>query len=180
MMLLERLPEFLRSPEAVQIQGAMEVAVSDFLNALKDMEKQLYVDTATWGLERWERLYGLPVSSEKDTAERRSKILSRIRGYGTATKALIEKIANSFENGTVEVKENPKEYSVSIQFVGRLGPPPNLTDLQNAINRVIPAHLKVEYVFVYRTWAQVSGNGMTWLDAAQYTWNELKSKSEVR
>ena len=178
-MLIQLLPLFLRSVEVTQIQEAIEPALLDFLDAQEDAEDQIYVDTATWALDYWEQLYGLPVSGEKDTAERRSEIKSRIRGNGTATIARIKNIAESFANGTVEVKENPKEYSVSIQFVGRLGPPPNLTDLQNAINRVIPAHLKAEYIFVYRTWGEVNSSGITWLDAAQYTWNELKSKEGV-
>ena len=176
-MLIQLLPLFLRSVEVTQIQEAIEPALLDFLDAQKDAEDQIYVDTATWALEYWERLYGIDTLTDQAIEDRRSKIKSRIRGNGTTTAALIKNIAESFTNGAVAVVEDYGNYTVSIQFVGRLGPPPNIADIKKSINRVIPAHLNAEYIFVYRIWNELGG--MTWTEAGQYTWNELKSKEGV-
>lgn len=172
-MLINLLPDFFKqSNEMVDIQNAIEVVYSDFDEAQKDLESQLFIETATWCLPLWEKFLGLPIAFEKPIEERRSKIKSRLRGYGTSTKELIKNIALSFNNGDLEVTEDNPNYTVSIEFVSALGVPSNIDDLKAAVKVVIPAHLEVTYIFKYRRWSEFAAK--TWAEVANYTWAQAK------
>lgn len=177
-MFLEMLPDFFqKSLETAEIQTAIESVYEGFKNAVDDLENQMYIDTATWALTYWEQLYALPNGEGKDISERRANIKSRLRGYGTCTKEHIRNVAESFTNGSVTVIEHPEEYAFSITFTSVIGIPPNIEDLEKTIEAIKPAHLSVTYIFTYRTWDDVSH--LTWGEANIYSWEELKSKSEV-
>ncbi|WP_241674629.1 putative phage tail protein [Paenibacillus luteus] len=76
------------------------------LNAdICDVLAQMFVDTSTWGLARWERIFGITTDIAKPIDQRRSVVKSRLRGVGTVTPAMIKSIAEAYSNGTVEVTE---------------------------------------------------------------------------
>lgn len=81
------------------------------LNAdIYDVLAQMFVDTSTWGLARWERIFGIVTDESKPLDQRRSVIKSKMRGTGTVTKALIKEVAESFRNGDVEITEYNQNY----------------------------------------------------------------------
>ncbi|WP_082432181.1 YmfQ family protein [Geobacillus sp. Sah69] len=127
-----------------------EAAEFEALNAkIADVLAQFFVDTATWGLSHWERICGIPIDESKPVEQRRSVIKSKLRGIGTVTVDLIKNVAEAYYNGEVEVIEQPSLYTVKIKFVGKLGVPPNLADIQNALRGIIPAHLAIDFEFSY-------------------------------
>jgi len=139
--------EDLRESRAI-IQA--EAAEFETLNAaIADVLAQFYVDTATWGLANWERICGIPINESKPIDQRRSVIKSKLRGIGTVTVGLIKNVAEAYYNGQVEVIEQPSLYTVKIKFVSKLGVPPNLADIQNALREIIPAHLAIDFEFSY-------------------------------
>ncbi len=101
----------------------------------------MFIETATWGLSRWEKIFDLPIEIEKNYSFRRERIKAKIRGSGTTTKQLIINIASAFSNGEVEVIEYPNEYRFVVKFVGVKGVPANMKDLTSSIEEVKPAHL---------------------------------------
>ena len=166
--LIARYPDFyMDSPEFVEMQEALEPEVLELWTAQGGLMDQLCVNTATWGLQYWERTLGIPVEQGKDLEYRRSRIRSKLRGSGVTTVALIESVAESFSNGDVAVTEFPQAYRLEIKFVGTIGIPPNLEDLTASLREILPAHLAWDYVMVYNTW------DMT----AQHTWDELRQRS---
>jgi hypothetical protein len=139
--------EDLRESRAI-IQA--EAAEFETLNdKIADVLAQFYVDTATWGLANWERICGIPVDESKPIDQRRSVIKSKLRGIGTVTVDLIKNVTEAYYNGEVEVTEQPSLYTVKIKFVSKLGVPPNLADIQNALREIIPAHLAIDFEFSY-------------------------------
>ncbi|EMI10360.1 YmfQ family protein [Anoxybacillus gonensis] len=127
-----------------------EASELESLNAaIGDVLAQFFIDTATWGLSHWERICGIPIDESKPVEQRRSVIKSKLRGIGTVTVALIKNVAESWYNGEVEVTEQPSLYTVKIKFVSKLGVPPNLADIQNALREIIPAHLAIDFEFSY-------------------------------
>jgi len=121
---------------------ALRQAIDDALN-------QRFVRTATWSLDDWERELGLPPAADQPISERRDRIVSRIRGYGTATLQLVREVAESYERGRVDVIPDPAAYTVTIRFVDTRGVPPNLQDLQAAVRAVLPAHLALRFEYTY-------------------------------
>jgi len=146
------------------------------LNAAVDsVLAQFFIGSATWGLSRWEEIFGIAVDTLKPIEQRRSVIKSKLRGIGTVTPALIEQVAEAYDNGDVEVTEDNSNYNVTITFVSTLGIPPNLGDIFAAIREVLPAHLTVNFVFRFYTYAELADSGITYggLAATGRTYDEL-------
>ncbi|WP_368292872.1 putative phage tail protein [Dehalobacter sp. TBBPA1] len=146
-------------------------------NSVKDVLSQCFIDTATWGIKYWEEYLGIPVNESKPLSFRQSVVKSKLRGAGTTTASLVEATTESYQNGDVEVIEVSRENKVQIKFNGIYGIPPNMTDFQAAIVRIIPTHLLVEYIYTYLTWGELNEAGYTWadLDDAKFTWEELET-----
>lgn len=166
MGLMDLLPEFYQnSPHVIELQGAFEHWTEALQAARNDLIKQLNVESATWGLELWERALGLQVDVSKPYEYRRSRVMSKLRGAGTTTVAMIQNVAESFSNGNVAIIEHNSENRFEIKFVGTLGIPPNMDDLTAAIEEIKPAHLAYDYVYVFRAHAQL----------ARYTYDQLQN-----
>jgi uncharacterized protein YmfQ (DUF2313 family) len=123
--------------------------MDDFRTAMDEVLDQFFVNTATWGLDKWESELGLTSFAGKPEDQRRSRIVSKLRGMGTVTVALMQSVAKSYTNGEIQVTEHPETYSFTVKFVDQLGVPPNLNDLKQAIEEIKPAHLAVVYEYKY-------------------------------
>jgi len=158
------------------IAEAQGSEVNSLYATLDEILKQFYVETATeWGLDLWEQMLGLTSYAGKPLDQRRSRIISKLRGYGTVTVSLIKNVAESYVYGTVEVTEDPAAYSFTVKFVDPRGIPPNLDDVKAAIEEIKPAHLAIEYQFTYTVWSELNTWSETWgnLNALELTWNAL-------
>lgn len=160
------------------IAEAQGSEVADLWSTLDDILKQFYVETATeWGLALWEQMLGIESYAGKPLDQRRSRIISKLRGMGTVTINLIKNVAESYDGGTVEVTEQPELYQITITFVDTRGVPPNIEDLKEAIEEIIPAHLGVVYQYRYLIWDELDALNLTWdeLDALNLTWDEFET-----
>lgn len=182
MALIDLLPpNFEYSAEVVELQGAFNTQVEAIAAAKEDFFRQLDANTATWCLKYWEKAYGLKTDISKPYIYRRTRILSKMRGQGSATKAMIKNTSESFSNGEVDIIEDNSQYTFTIKFIGARGIPPNLDDLKNAIEEIKPAHLAVIYLFTYLTWNEFDSYNNTWneWDDLNLTWDELEVYREV-
>lgn len=153
MQLIELLPSYyMASPETADLQSAMGMAVDAAERARDELMQQLDMSTATWGLSTWERAYGITPDTSMSTERRRSKLMSKMRGQGTTSVAMIKNVAESFVNGIVEVVDIPDEYRFEVKFVNTIGRPPNLDDVAAAIEEIKPAHLLYTFIFLFRTY----------------------------
>lgn len=141
--------------------------------ALDGVLDQLFVDTATWGLARWEMEYGIPTDESKPVEQRRSVIRSKIRGIGTVTPSLIKSVAESYANGEVSITASYEDYTVMVTFVSTYGVPPNISDAQAAIRDVLPAHLDVRFVFRFYTYKELAASGKTYAQMNGVTYDRL-------
>jgi uncharacterized protein YmfQ (DUF2313 family) len=164
--LIKYLPQFLCKNKTMKtLQSdifSKEIGILKF--QIQDLIDQCFVETATWGLEYWEKFLGIPVNREKPEQHRREVIKAKIQGSGTVTKQMIVNVAANYSGGEVEVIELPKEHKFIIKFVGARGIPLNVDDLTETINEIKPAHLTFEYKYTYSLWG--------W--CKNYTWDELK------
>jgi Uncharacterised protein conserved in bacteria (DUF2313) len=173
--MLSHLPEFYATSRIMRsIMQAQGEELDSLYQALDEILNQYFVPTATWGLEIWERELGIQIDNAKPVDQRRSVILSKLRGIGTVTVSLIKSIAEAYDGGTVEVSEVPEEYKFTVTFVDTRGVPPNIDDLKAAIEEIKPAHLAVEYAFTYSTWGELKP--FTWGTLKNYTWGDIKTR----
>lgn len=173
--LIARYPDFYAaSPQFVDIQQALEPELLALWDARDSVLEQLCADTATWGLQYWERALGLAVETGKDMDFRRSRIRSKLRGAGVTTVAMIRNVAESFSNGQVSVIERPAQYRLDIKFVGTVGVPPNMDDLTEALRDIMPAHLAWDYIIMYNRHQTLAG--LTHARLAAYTHDQLRNE----
>lgn len=164
--LMAKLPALYGSPPFAELQRVLGEGLRAAGEDVSFTLDQLWPQTASgWGLALWESAYGIPTELSKDLSFRRSRLISKLRGQGVPTRALIESVAASFVNGEVSISEDAAAHAFTVTFVSVFGIPPNLDDLTAAINEVKPAHLTFGYVYRYRT------NG----ELAAYTHEQLSA-----
>lgn len=150
--------------------------MNSFGSYTQDIVNQNFVDTATWGLSRWEEILGLPIGDSKTYEERRAYIKSTLRGNGTTTAALIQSVAESFDGGVVTVTEQNNLYQFTVNFISTLGVPTNIADLEAVINAIKPAHLAVVFNYNYFLFSELDtlNKTFTQFDALNLNWNQLE------
>lgn len=172
--LLYRLPPHLKNiPEFKTWNEVSSYELGLSTGQEEDILNQCFIDTATWGLIFWEKVLGISTDLNKSYEGRREIIKSKLRGQGTVTVGLIKNVAESYNNGEVEVIEDTPNYSFTIKFIAHDGIPQNLTNLKAAIEEIKPAHLNVLYDFKYLIWDVLDAKNLTWdeLDALNLTWD---------
>ena len=173
MELIKYLPSFYYSSlEVVNIQDSINAENNKLQLAVKDLIDQLFVVSATWGLDYWENYLGIESDISESYSNRREVIKAKLRGIGTTTIEMIKNTAAAFTGGEVEVIEYPLEYRFVIQFIGILGIPPNMSGLINAIEEIKPAHLAYSFKYTYTVWNNLKD--LYWNDVQNKTWSELR------
>lgn len=172
--LMSYLPDYYHEVlEMKELQERLAEEAGLLLSAIPDAADQLIVESATWGLDRWEKELGLTTDIEKSYASRREMIIAKRRGNGTTTPEMIRRTAAAFSGGDVKVVEVPNEYSFEVHFVGTLGIPQNMAGLIHTLEEIKPAHLSYSFVYTYTWWATLES--ITWAKAKGKTWNELRT-----
>lgn len=150
MRLIDYLPEdYKKSAAVVQIQDAIQGEWDSLDQAAEALEQQLFIDTATWGIGYWEKVYGITSNLSKSMNFRRSAVKAKMRGTGTTTVAMIQNVSESFVNGQVAIEEHNEEYRFDIVMLSVIGIPPNMEDLRAVIEEIKPAHLDYRIIIKY-------------------------------
>ena len=172
--LLKYLPSFYHNSDVIKsFMESNSIEVDTLKAYIEDLSKNLYVKTATWGLDLFEEELGLVTDKSVSYEERRERILAKKRGNGTTTKKMIKNTAEAFSGGEVDVIENFSDYSFIVKFVGVKGIPKNLALFKQMIEEIKPAHLNYELAFTYTVWSMVMAKNNIWNDFNNKTWVEL-------
>lgn len=166
------LPDFYQDmKEMKELQTVLGYEAGDTVYNTKDILNQCFITTATWGLDRWEKVFGLQTDRSKSYERRREILLAKIRGSGTTTKEMLKNVAIAFSGGEVAIHEYPEEYRFEVQFIGVKGIPQNMAGLIAALDEIKPAHLAYSFKYTYTVWEQLA---LTWDSAKQKTWEDLR------
>jgi len=157
----------------LQVEGA---ELDKLRQALDEVLNQFFVRTATWGLDAWEKELGLSPALNQPENERRDRIVSRIRGTGTASISIVKQVAESYDKGSIDVIEDHAAYTVTIAFVDTRGVPPNIDDLKAAVRAVVPAHLDIVYHYRYTLYQDLRAYTYGQIRASGLTYGDLKTK----
>lgn len=141
------LPELYRTtPEDQELQRVLTDMVQQAENDQLLTQRQLFPSTVSvdWGLELWERAWGIPVDRTLTVQQRRDRILAKVKGTSTTTVAVIKAIAESFSPYPVEVIEEAALYKFIVWYLDTIGEVEHKADLIAVINELKPAHLDWE------------------------------------
>lgn len=168
------LPRFMweefREMNALLMAQGYEVG--RFWYYLENYYEQVYVGSATWGLQRWEKVLGLATNLRKPYDSRRATIKARLQVCATCTPALLATLATTTTGVEAIVVEDTANYEFTITFIGAYGVPMNMQVLKDAVEIAKPAHLAVNYKYKYVTWNELKP--YTWDELSPYTWDGLR------
>lgn len=133
--------------EMEQLVGTEGPEVDLMASRIEELLNQSYPESATWAISRYERDLQIVAEAGKPIEQRRSVVVSKMRGHGKVSGSLIKNVAQAYDGGQVDVSVTPADYKITITFIDTLGIPPNLDDLKNALNDIKPAHLTLVYEF---------------------------------
>ena len=177
MNLINKLPSFYDNYITKPIQDSFSVEANSINDEVENTLNQFYVDSATYGLDKWEAMLGIS-KNNFDILTRRENVKAKMRSKGTTTFTMIKKLCEAYSNGIVEINVDHSNYSFEIVFISTIGVPLSFEELDRVINEIKPCHLAHSYKFNYNTHADLSK--FTHEQLANYTHDEIRNSSELR
>ena len=177
MSLINKLPSFCDNDITKPIQDSFTVEANSINDEVEKTLNQFFVDSATYGLDYWEKMLGIS-KNNNDIQTRRENIKARMRSRGTTTVSFIKNICEAYSNGEVDIIVNHSDYSFVIDFIGTIGIPRAFAELDKTINEIKPCHLAHSYRFNYNTHSNLAN--YTHEQLANYTHDEMRNSSELR
>ena len=177
MSLINKLPSFYDNDITKPIQDSLSVETNSINDEVENTLNQFYVDSATYGIDKWEKMLGIS-KNNNDIQTRRENIKAKMRSRGTTSIEIIKNICEAYSYGEVEIIVNHSDYSFIVNFIGSIGVPKAFAEIDKTINETKPCHLAHSYKFNYNTHSNIST--YTHEQLANYTHNEIRNSSELR
>lgn len=113
---------------------------------LNDLLDQLFIDTATWGLDYFEEFLNIIPKTTDDYQTRRTRIKILLNAHDVSTIKFMTDLANKFiSDKSAQIIEHNSEYWFEVFF--NIDGLISLGDLRTAIELYKPAHLGFKIVF---------------------------------
>lgn len=160
------------NPITKPIIDVLEIEENILNECIESTLNQFYVDSATYGLDCWEKMLGIS-KNIFSIQTRRENIKAKMRSRGTTNIEVIKNICEAYSNGIVEIIVNHSDYSFVVDFVGSIGIPQAFEELDKTINEIKPCHLAHSYKFNYITNKQLKDYTHSQLSA--YTHEQLRN-----
>lgn len=204
--MIKTLPLFVRKSKVFnEIFNSEDKQIANLELSNEDVEQQMSVDTATWGLKIFEKELDIKTDTTKSYRERRDKIKSKMRSMvGKVDAELIKTIAETyidgqvgvlFEGGRIKLKFNinnidSREYHKVFEFNVGMTPayPESKNGFENvslAIDEVKPAHLRLVFsstikdVMVFREQLKIKKRTYHIVNEFRVGMTLLKEQSEM-
>jgi hypothetical protein len=174
--LINKLPSFYENDIVKFIQNALGVEADSINNTVEDTLNQFFVDDATWGLNKWEKMLGIP-KNNFDYQTRKENVKAKMRSRGTTTLSAIKNICEAYSYGEVDIVVDHANYSFEVHFIGSIGVPKAFAELDKTIEEIKPAHLAHSYKFRYNNHEYLSQYTHEYL--GQYTHDDLRNSKDI-
>lgn len=176
MSLINKLPSFYDNNITKPIQDSFSVEANSINDEVEKTLEQFFVDSATYGLDYWEKMLGIS-KNNNDIQTRRENIKAKMRSRGTTSIEVIKNICEAYSNGEVEVIVNHSDYSFIIKFVGSIGIPQAFDELDKTIESIKPCHLAHSYEFTYNAHNRLSK--FTHEELSRFTHEQLRNSQTL-
>ena len=154
---LRYLPRFLaKDPEFKKIQDALSWEHENLRLRLMDVSRQFYIETATWGLSSWERIYQTNPPTGAGYVLRRALVKAKMLGTGVMTVETIKHLCNAFlDKQDAEIDELPEPGTFYLITHSSME---YLNEIIRVLSEMSPAHLLFGFRFI-RNVDSVTGIG---------------------
>ena len=125
-------------------------------------------------LREYEKEAAIVLPGGQTLDERRSQLEAKWQGASKCTLETMQAVCNTWRDATITLAFVGGR--IRVTFISPLGIPPDLDALQAALEDVKPAHLAIEYEFLYKTWgaAKAAGEWSVHYDSGNGIWNDLR------
>ena len=176
MSLINKLPSFYDNDIVKPIQNSFTVEANSINDEVENTLNQFIVDSATFGLDKWENMLGIS-KNNFDIQTRRENIKAKMRARGTTSIDVIKNICEAYSNGEVDIVVNHTDYSFEIHFIGSIGVPKAFAELDKTIEEIKPCHLAHSYKFRYNNHEYLGQ--YTHEHLSQYTHDDLRNSKYI-
>lgn len=175
--LTKLVPEFMvNKREMKELYLSQGYEIGYLHHILEDVTDQCFPTTATWGLTRWESIFGIKTNFSLTYEQRREILMAKMRGHGTTTIEMIKEAAAAFSGGEVEVIEDNPSSLFIVRFIGIKGIPRNMQGFIQMLEDLKPAHLSYRFEYRYTTWNYLTNK--CWNEMSRMTWDFVRTLKE--
>ncbi|WP_270851292.1 putative phage tail protein [Clostridium tertium] len=140
--ILKQIPSFIKKDEIMrEIYSIQGQTFNELDDKTRNTFEQLFIDTATWGLRRWEEMLGINVDLEKTDEDRRAIIKSKLIGSKTTTKELLLEFLGTFGYTDVALTENMPDFTQTFDINHYLNTNTSKA-MMETLRDIFPAHLQ--------------------------------------
>ena len=180
----DSLRQLLRPLRVYELEGSVNGAELDAQGetldlvegVLEEIQQEMLVCTAEGrGLEAIESLLARrPVTDRLEERRAALAALLRIGGDSFTLKAINDNLKGCGINAVAGETDTPGK--VTVHFPNVPGIPDGIEEMKAIIESILPAHVLIEYVYWYVTWALMEEKFHTWgdIEAIGPTWEELE------
>lgn len=168
------------------MQSIFEAIGSEWDNAeeiSKDILKQLFPQTATWGLIYWEDAVNIVTNLSENIERRRGKVIAKLQSRYIITPLKMSMILKNYTGADISITENIAPYTFEVKLTGREGFPKSLEDLYKEVKRIKPSHLSVKYKLISITQSKfyIGASTLCGEEIIVYPWSpkEIESKGKI-
>ena len=144
MKLIDKLPFFYEEcPKTNTIQDGLSSEINNLYSKVDSTIDQLYVNSATWALNEWEKFADIK-KTEGTIEQRRARVASKLKAKGTTTLEVMKSLCKSYSED-IRVTEIYNEYKILLELIttkeSDIPKTYNFSDINEAIWEIKPAHL---------------------------------------
>ena len=144
MKLINKLPDFYREcPKTNTIQDGLSSEINNLYSKVEGTIDQLYVNSATWALNEWEKFADIK-KTDGTIEQRRARVSSKLKAKGTTTLEVMKSLCKSYSED-IRVTEIYNEYKILLELIttkeNDIPKTYNFSDMNEAIWEIKPAHL---------------------------------------
>lgn len=155
---LRYLPRFLAKDESFKsTQDALSEEHEKLRQLIIELCKQMFVETATWGLDDWERVYGIETDKDLSLEKRRENLLIKIQGAQTVTTLQLEKLVNNVvptNDATVIENTAPNQFKVVMESAVAVD------EVRKVVEHYKPAHLTYVVGHLFKSNSKICVGGI--------------------
>jgi hypothetical protein len=137
------LPDFVKNDENINKVLSSESKEHELQRAqLIDILNQFFINTATWGLDYWEKVFQIYSKDTESYELRRAKILAKLRAKQVSTVKFLTDLASAYfpAEATVEIQEE-NEKNLFRLIANYTAYNNDYVALRESIDTYKPAHL---------------------------------------
>lgn len=130
----------------IQVYEALGVQFDNVNYMFEDILKQMFPQTATWGLELWERRLNLPTNESENMENRRGKVIAKIQSKVTVNPETMAVITKNFTGADIKIIEWLKDWTFAVQTDAKSMN--KAFEIHKIIKRIKPSHMAYVLQFI--------------------------------